>query len=364
MGEKSTPFDFTLRDLPLPSRVVLSFFLVSVGVGYFSALVQLHFNGGAKAGEFLPGPDEAASTYGGGSMSQLERLITADETKCFNGNGQMREAFTARSSGWRAAIQKLAEEKKISPEEAEQQLRQQRQIEIDVVVHWLRSGHKQEDYAAHSLPEKLCQRAAGYPVSKFFKEDNNGKVVAAKVSQIINDRCARCHFDGARGAEGEIHLEEFRVVQEYAATPAPDRSGGSMSMQKLAQTTHVHLLGFSMLYGLTGLILSLTSYPLWFRLILGPWPLLAQLIDISFWWLGRADPVYARLIPVTGGLAAMGLLFQIGFTLFDIYGKKGRLVLLALVLGSSIGGFVLHNRVIGPYLENERARATELQEAK
>src|SRR5437870_3490109 len=33
----------TLREAPLPVRLVLSLFLISTGIGYFSALVQLHF---------------------------------------------------------------------------------------------------------------------------------------------------------------------------------------------------------------------------------------------------------------------------------------------------------------------------------
>src|SRR5262245_40016052 len=34
---------FVLRNLTLAPRLVIAIFLVSVGVGYFSALVQLHF---------------------------------------------------------------------------------------------------------------------------------------------------------------------------------------------------------------------------------------------------------------------------------------------------------------------------------
>jgi hypothetical protein len=55
-----------------------------------------------------------------------------------------------------------------------------------------------------------------------------------------------------------------------------------VSLKKLAQTTHVHLLGFGLLYGLTGLILTFTSYPGWLRGLLGPLPLVAQVGDIGF----------------------------------------------------------------------------------
>ncbi len=42
-NSNGAPFKITLRDLPLPVRLVLSLFLIGVGAGYFSALVQLAF---------------------------------------------------------------------------------------------------------------------------------------------------------------------------------------------------------------------------------------------------------------------------------------------------------------------------------
>src|SRR5438128_2009626 len=91
----------SLRDLSLPVRVVLAAFLISVGLGYFSAMIQLHFQH-AKPGEFMPGPDEAAAAYGlgKGKQSQLVRVLTSDVSKPFNGSGSMRPAFTTQSAGW------------------------------------------------------------------------------------------------------------------------------------------------------------------------------------------------------------------------------------------------------------------------
>src|SRR5205807_2603605 len=55
---------FVLRDLPLDARLVLAAFLFSVGIGYFSALVQLHFQA-ASPGQILPGPKESGAIYHG-----------------------------------------------------------------------------------------------------------------------------------------------------------------------------------------------------------------------------------------------------------------------------------------------------------
>src|SRR5262249_42005102 len=55
---------FVLSTLTLPARMVLAVFLMSVGVGYFSALVQLHFQH-ATPGELLPTPENAVAAYSG-----------------------------------------------------------------------------------------------------------------------------------------------------------------------------------------------------------------------------------------------------------------------------------------------------------
>src|SRR5205807_10442452 len=93
-----------LRDWPLPIRLVLAVFLVSVGLGYFSALVQLHFQHAAP-GKLLPGVEEAVGAYNGAAeKSKLQRLLEADISKPFNGTGSMRPAFTTESAGWTLAL--------------------------------------------------------------------------------------------------------------------------------------------------------------------------------------------------------------------------------------------------------------------
>ena len=130
------------------------------------------------------------------------------------------------------------------------------------------------------------------------------------------------------------------------------------SLRKLAQSTHVHLLGFGMLYGLTGLIFSLTSYPKWLRLVLAPFPLIMQVIDIACWWLARLpDSQYgvqfAHAIPVTGGLVAVGLVIHILFSTFNLFGTKGRLVLVVLFGAGAALACMLLSTVVQPYLAAE-----------
>jgi hypothetical protein len=94
------------------------------------------------------------------------------------------------------------------------------------------------------------------------------------------------------------------------------------------------------------------------RGLLGLLPLTAQVIDIGLWWLGRIDPMYAKAVIFAGSAAALGLLLQIGFTLFDLFGKVGRIILVVLILAGCLGGYVAKERAIDPYLAKEAVSNT------
>ncbi len=346
----SKPCRFVLRDLSLPSRFVLAAFLVSVGIGYFAALVQLHFQG-ASAGKPLPTMDNAVDTYAGGGKptSQLERVLMTDEHKPFSGSGSMRSALTTRSSGgWKKTIAKLAKDKQMTLEAAEKALRAERYGEASAIVAWINSDRRKDTYENDEFP--LPPALAARPITARFVETNDKGVKVAKIKTLFDKRCARCHDEGGSSSASEYPLGNYEQINVYCDV---ETTGSGMSLKKLAQTTHVHLLGFAMLYGLTGLIFTFTSYPRAFRLLIGPSALLIQLVDISCWWLARLHPTYAQVIVVTGGLTAACLGVQIVLSLFNLFGKTGKAVLLLLIAGALFGAYELEQHVISPYLTQE-----------
>jgi hypothetical protein len=334
-----------LRTLSLPTRLVIAAFLISVGIGYFSALVQLHFQH-ATSGNLLPGPEETLDAYyGRPGMSQLERVLTADESKPFNGGGTMRPVFTSKSAGWR---QKMRELKNDKP--AIQKLREERDGERLALIAWIQKGADKAAYENDSCP--LPEPLAAHPITSDYLVTENDRPVTprrVKIQSILNDRCVRCHAPG-KSIVGQFPLDSYENV--YLYTEREISSG--MSLTKLAQTTHVHLLGFSMLFGLTGLIFSLTSYSRFIRGFFGPFTLVAQVVDIACWWLSRYEAVYTQIMLVTGGLVALGLLIQIVGSLFNLFGKTGKTVLFLLILTAGVGAIAFKARVIEPYLERER----------
>jgi mono/diheme cytochrome c family protein len=306
--------------------------------------------------------------------SVLERLLTAPETKVFSGEGTMAPAFTTKSAGWARDLKAARK----SSKECEQDLLKERTGERLALVDWVKAGAPKQAWDADRYV--LSQGLAGQLITdEYLVKDESDKPVsprAVKVQTLFTERCVRCHAasGGASDKARKIPLEKYEQVQAYceierpgdpsstAAEPrvrirsivqdrcarchtaegssndkaakcpldsydrlavytSPDTSGG-MPIRGLAQTTHVHLLGFSMLFMLTGLVFSFTSFPVWVRACFGPFPLLAQLADISCWWLARLDPLFAKLILVTGVLVALGLGIHIAGSLFSMFFSK------------------------------------------
>jgi uncharacterized membrane protein len=342
-----------LRKLPLPTRLVIAAFLVSVSIGYFSALIQLHFQH-AKPGKALPEADDAVAVFHGQSgMSQLERLLVTDNGKPFNGSGSMRQAFTSKSAGWKGAVKQRAQEKSIGLPQAEQDLRIERDGERLALLEWLHAGVERQPFEDNGFVGSA--NLANHPISSEFIDNGPDGVRRVKIASIISDRCARCHSDSASSAASKFPLETWEQIHEYCEVGT---NSNGMSMKKLAQTTHVHLLGFAMLYGLTGLAFSLTTYPGWIRASLGILPLAAQVVDISFWWLARMDPVYAHGIVVTGSIVAGSLFLQVSLSLMNMFGKGGKLVLVLALIAGAAGMYVIKEQVIDPYLAREELTAT------
>src|SRR5207249_9175098 len=141
---------------------------------------------------------------------------------------------------------------------------------------------------------------------------------------IIETRCTRCHNPNGEDTQAaNFPLVTYADIENYLGvpTPAPFHSGGDwvkveepISLPKLTQSTHAHLLSFAVLFSLTGLVFAFSRWPSWVRCVLGPWVVLAVFADVSLWWLARVcdqwGPFFAKGIIFTGGVAGFGLALQ------------------------------------------------------
>ncbi len=343
---------WSLRRLPLAARLVLSGFLLVVGLGYLSALVQLHFQH-ASPGQFLPGSEDLERTYAATTAptSMLARLLQAPAGP-MNGTGTMRPAFFEKSPDWDRLSTEL-------PLEQFQRLLDQREGERLALLHWVRAGGPRASYDNDDHPLGLAF-ATQQVTEAFLVPDRESQQPAVpkrvQIRTLIAQRCLVCH--NPKGPEEHARLfplDGYERLQPYCQVKA----GNSMSAPKLAQTTHAHLLSFAVLFGLTGLVFSLTDYPSWVRCVVGLWPLVAQVVEIGCWWLARSEPLFAQAIWYAGVIVGVGLGVQIvggAWALFDRTGRTVVAVLLLVLVGTVA---VVKWAVLDPHLESERWQARE-----
>lgn len=353
------PQRWTISDLPFAARLTLAAFLVSVGLGYFSALVNLHFQE-ATPGNVLPDDKDVVVAYHGKSkMSQMERVLTSHHALPFNGSGSMKKVFMKPMRKFpKKEMERLAAEMKLDAKELknhpilEEAFYKNMDGERVALAAWVRAGAEREAYENDAF--KLEGKLKDLKITPAFVEiDQKGKR-SVLIKKIFEARCTGCHSSGAGGPGSQYPLDDYEDIVTYTS---PEVKGKSLA--KLALTTHVHLLGFSMLYGLTGLILALTPLPGILRLPLAPLALVAQVVDISFWWLARLDepngPMFAKGIMVTGAIVGASLGLQILLSLWCLFRLTGRVILFILfaaVIG--VGYNTLYPKVIEPYLIKER----------
>jgi hypothetical protein len=354
----SKPTHRTLRDLPLAARLVLTVFLISVGLGYFSALVQLHMQHSSRKGEALPSPADVIEVFAGlkkpdpamlNPVSKLERLVTGPIDGPWNGNGSMSAAFFHKDDDGSFKRAKGDEKTKLEAE---------RKGEQTAVAEWIRmpDAERKAAYDKDAIP---------FPANKPITEDyRDGDKV--KVKTIFKDRCVRCHAKD--GDVSDFPFDNYEQITKYTVVPKPDilpggwvRSERQMGIEKLTLSTHAHLLSFSMLFALTGFTFAMTKYWANVRLVFGPWVLLFQMADIACWWLSRVDGVgvfFAQAIVFTGGGVGAGLIVHILGSILDMYPSKWVRAGLIAAIVAAFGGFGwFYTSVIEPELAAERAKA-------
>jgi hypothetical protein len=366
---------FTLRQLPLPAKLVVTLFMLVVGLGYFSALVQMHFQHTQGDGTPMPGVNDVIEIFAGKKWitreeaaavrpkSKLETLVTASR-ESWSGNTGMSAAFFHKDPT--GVFNKLVDKRNPDPQ-VKAKVEAEREGERKVVELWSRLPADQRRAAYES--DKFISKEEG-PTSlteEFFVTKG---VIAdgAKVKSILTARCAECHQVG--GAQAAFPLDTYAGLAKYLEAPPgveiPDGQDGAwcvstrqIGREKLAQSTHAHLLSFAMLFALTGLVFSFTSWPFLIRLVGAPIVLLAQVADVSCWWLARIDGpgiYFAQAIMATVAVVGLGLGAQIVLSVFNMYGIKGKFVLVLLFLGAAAGGGLVAEKYAKPFLADMKAK--------
>lgn len=188
---------YTLRQLPLPAKLVLTCFLIAVALGYGSAMWQLHLHGD-QDGNLLPSPTNVVAKYSGVKefdgvipKSKIVNLVSGDRMTGFGPNN-MAPAFFANESEWKKASDD--ERKALYP------LREGERLAF---IAWANADKdtKKKSYedgadGKFELPPELV----GKPITPEYVD---GKFL--KITALVNDRCITCHKDGGKAP----NLEDY-----------------------------------------------------------------------------------------------------------------------------------------------------------
>ena len=346
-----------LRQLPLAARLVLSVFLIAVGLGYFSAMIQLHMKHSKREGEPLPTPADVVEVFAGLKLydpnekppcSQFESLLSGKTTDAEVSKNNMAPAFFAKSKGWNGEANRGRDLEARNKEH---------QGELDAMLAWVRSDAepKEAAYKNDRFPKPVEIEAI---TPEFLRPDGG-----VKVKSLIEARCQNCHANQAPS------LANYDELKSRITPPSQEiidgkwvRTAKQPDIERLTQSTHAHLLTFAVLFAMTGLTFAFTSYWRTVRCVLAPAVLVAQVADISCWWLALVPHYgvyFAYSIMATGAVVGMGLSLQIVLSLLNMYGVRGKFAVLLLLFGGAAGLGFIGLKVIQPALDDERRKADE-----
>ncbi len=138
-----------------------------------------------------------------------------------------------------------------------------------------------------------------------------------KVAPIFQSRCAACH--STQSGLPIPPLTSYEEVQKFLHTDV------GLTLAQLARVSHVHLLGVSIIFLLTGAIFALAELPTGLKLALLCIPYVSILMDIGSWWGTKfLSPVFAYIVIAGGALMGLALAAQIFISLWQMWSDAFR----------------------------------------
>ena len=265
-----------LARLSLPAKLLVTLFLLLVGVGYLVTTANLYLQ--HQDADLEPGlsPDDLKRTFHG-----LEKEVSP-------------EAQVSVRSRMLDQIQPGGKMRKFLERGGEPAIRS--------LESWLKEGVKEQDFGKPGLVQ------SGDPSAR----------------DVIAAHCVECHradggetqdlpYAASREAEPEYDLVAKVAAPEFETVESgPQRiTLAPTGVKQLALVTHIHILSIPVFAFIVGALFLMTGFSQSIKLILVPLPLLATVLDISSWWLARFFEPFIYIIAASGAIFGMALALQI-----------------------------------------------------
>jgi len=279
---------FRLAKLPLSAKLLITLFLLIVGPGYLFGTTNIMLKHQDADGE--PGltiNDLRATFHGMTKIFKPEDKITVSSEMLtqVQPDGAMREHL---DEGGEEAVRGL--------------------------ITWL----EREATEAEFTKEGLAQEGA------------------PSAQDIITAHCVECHnSDGGEMedtpfAKTADEKAQFALVDVVSSPEITKEKSGQITKEfkpttisRLVHITHVHILSMPVFTFLVGCLFLMTGLPEKLKLLIGPLPMLAVMLDIGGWWAARWVEPFIYVIAAAGGLFGSMYAMQILCILGSLWmGKK------------------------------------------
>lgn len=297
----------TLRHLDLSQRLLIAVVLLAVGGGYIAALANLFASDSGHDGKQTVKLEDFWQTLRDEGISGLkakvdESLGKEDVIRKYHGSGETALEAALNGTMREKILEYYAGDEK-SPDQATRDMAEGDRL---LLIQW---SKLEPDLRKKAYDEGVPMEKDKPNLSLLSKTSEN---LEPRITEILKEACLTCHTAGGDPQAKHAPLTTYAEVNRYSSI------NRGISVERLALTTHVHLLGFSVLFTMTGFMFSFTSYPWWVRVPLAPATLFLQVLEIACWWLGKVHVNYAVAIMYLGPLVGLTLLLQILGILVDI----------------------------------------------
>jgi hypothetical protein len=277
-----------LARLSLPAKLLITLLLLIIGPGYLFSTANMYLK--HQNADGVPGLtiDDLKATFHGMTKTvqpEDKVIVNSSMLKEVRPGGRMREHL---ENGGEPAVRGL--------------------------IRWLENTAKEDEFTKPGLADP------GDPSAQ----------------AIIKAHCIECHnADG--GDMDEIPYAAtatsdpvYKLVMVTAKPEIKRETAGVQTVEikptsvaRLVQVTHVHVMTVPMFTFVVGVLFLMTGIPERIKLVLGPLPMLAVLLDISGWWIARYVEAFVYVIGAAGGLHGATYALQILCILGSVwFGKR------------------------------------------
>lgn len=277
-----------LARLSLPAKLLITLLLLIIGPGYMFSAANIYFKHRDADGDpEMTIKDLQAAFHGITREFQPEDKVTVNSSML----GQVRPGGGMREhldEGGEPAARGL--------------------------ITWLENAAKEEEFTTPGLAQ------SGDPSAQ----------------AVIKAHCIECHNADGGEIEEIPYAATATSAPEYAlvmVTAKPEITREASGVQKLTinppsiprlvHVTHAHVMTVPIFTFVVGVLFLMTGLPQGLKLLIGPLPMLAVLLDISGWWIARYVESFIYVIGAAGGLHGATYALQILCILGSLwFGKR------------------------------------------